>query len=247
MQVKKKIIRKRRKKRGKPYFDKNTHNAIVKYQDTENIDEKNLIYVNEILPAFNKLAENLILIHGFIKTINTSSYENLKSDCVSFLFETLHKFDHTRGSKAFSYFNVVAKNWPIIQSKKSSKNKKRLISLDAQMESTAKSINFLNYFSVDASQDFAILKRESMESLVELMETIRERLNSENEIACMDAIMSLFSRVDELDLLNKRAVFVYMRDLSSLNPKQLSVAMSSIRKHYRDLIKDDQFDIFSWR
>ena len=247
MQVKKKIIRKRRKKRGKPYFDKNTHNAIVKYQDTENIDEKNLIYVNEILPAFNKLAENLIFIHGFIKTINTSSYENLKSDCVSFLFETLHKFDHTRGSKAFSYFNVVAKNWLIIQSKKSSKNKKRLISLDAQMESTAKSINFLNYFSVDASQDFAILKRESMESLVELMETIRERLNSENEIACMDAIMSLFSRVDELDLLNKRAVFVYMRDLSSLNPKQLSVAMSSIRKHYRDLIKDDQFDIFSWR
>jgi len=247
MQVKKKIIRKRRKKRGKPYFDKNTHNAIVKYQDTENIDEKNLIYVNEILPAFNKLAENLIFIHGFIKTINTSSYENLKSDCVSFLFETLHKFDHTRGSKAFSYFNVVAKNWLIIQSKKSSKNKKRLISLDAQMESTAQSINFLNYFSVDASQDFAILKRESMESLVELMETIRERLNSENEIACMDAIMSLFSRVDELDLLNKRAVFVYMRDLSSLNPKQLSVAMSSIRKHYRDLIKDDQFDIFSWR
>jgi len=86
-----------------------------------------------------------------------------------------------------------------------------------------------------------------MESLVQLMETIRERLSSDNEIACMDAIMSLFSRVDELDLLNKRAVFVYMRDLSSLNPKQLSVAMSSIRKHYRDLIKDDQFDIFSWR
>jgi hypothetical protein len=247
MQVKKKIIRKRRKKRGKPYFDKNTHNAIVKYQSTEDIEEKNLIYVNEILPAFNKLAENLIFIHGFIKTINTSSYENLKSDCVSFLFETLHKFDHTRGSKAFSYFNVVAKNWLIIQSKKSSKNKKRLVSLDDQLESSANHANFLNYFSVDASQDFAILKRESMESLIQLMDTIRERLNSENEIACMDAIMSLFSRVDELDLLNKRAVFVYMRDLSSLNPKQLSVAMSSIRKHYRDLIKDDQFDIFSWR
>ena len=246
MQIKKKIIR-RRKKRGKPYFDKNTHNAIVKYQSTEDIDEKNLIYVNDILPAFNKLAENLIFIHGFIKTIDTCSYENLKSDCVSFLFETLHKFDHTRGSKAFSYFNVVAKNWLIIQSKKSSKNKKRLVSLDAKLESAAKQVDFWNYFSVDASQDFAILKKESMESLVQLMETIRERLSSDNEIACMDAIMSLFSRVDELDLLNKRAVFVYMRDLSSLNPKQLSVAMSSIRKHYRDLIKDDQFDIFSWR
>ena len=58
--------------------------------------------------------------------------------------------------------------------------------------------------------------------------------------------MTLFTKIDDLDLLNKRAVFVYMRDLSSLNPKQLSVAMSSIRKHYRDLVKNDEFDIFFW-
>ena len=46
----------------------------------------------------------------------------LKSDCVSFLYETLEKFDPSKGSKAFSYFNVVAKNWLIIQSKKRVKN-----------------------------------------------------------------------------------------------------------------------------
>jgi len=246
MQVKKKITRRRRKKRGKPYFDKNTHDAIVRYQGIEDHKVKNEIYIKEILPAFDKLAENLIFIHGFIKTIHTHSYEDLKSDCVSFLFETLHKFDHTRGSKAFSYCNVVAKNWLIIQSKKSSKNKKRLVSLDAEYESGTSEIDLLNYFSVAATQDFRMLRQESRDSLFSLMETIRGRLNSENEIACMDAIITLFSKVDELDLLNKRAVFVYMRDISSLNPKQLSVAMSSIRKHYRDLIKDDKFDIFSW-
>ena len=73
---------------------------------------------------------------------------------------------------------------------------------------------------------------------------IRLRLKSENEIACMDAIITLFRKIEDLDLLNKRAVFVYMRSLSSLNPKQLSVAMSTIRKHYRDLLKDGEFDIF---
>ena len=60
----------------------------------------------------------------------------------------------------------------------------------------------------------------------------------------MEAIITLFNRIDELDLLNKRAVFVYMRDLSNLNPKQLSISMSVIRKHYRSLVKDDEFDIF---
>ena len=76
------------------------------------------------------------------------------------------------------------------------------------------------------------------------MDEIKGRLHNENEIACMSAIITLFGKIDDLDLLNKRAVFVYMRELSSLTPKQLSVAMSSIRKHYKDLLKDDRFDIF---
>ena len=42
------------------------------------------------------------------------------------------------------------------------------------------------------------------------------------------------------DYLNKRAVFVYLRELSGLNAKQLSVAMSNIRKHYKDLVKNNE-------
>jgi len=255
IRTKKKIVRRRRRKRGKPYFDKNTHNAIVRYQNiskatdvlvADDIAEMHKIYVAEILPAFDKLAENLIFIHGFAKGVD--SYENLKNDCVAFLYETLLKFDPSRGSKAFSYFNVVAKNWLIIQSKKSAKNRKRTLSLDALAENNFHSSNmdFFSYFSVSASQDKKILKGESAKSLFSLMSTIRTRLNSENELACMDAIVTLFKSIDDLDLLNKRAVFIYMRELSNLNPKQLSVAMSSIRKHYRDLIKDDKFDIFHW-
>ena len=45
-------------------------------------------------------------------------------------------------------------------------------------------------------------------------------------------------------MLNKRAVFVYIRDISGLNPKQLSIAMSVIRKHYKALKKTDRYDIF---
>jgi len=242
---KKKIVRRRRRKRGKPYFDKNTHDAIVRYQISEDIAERHAIYIKEILPAFDKLAENLIFIHGFASS-GIDSYENLKSDCVAFLYETLGKFDPSRGSKAFSYFNVVAKNWLIIQSKKFTKRRNRTVSLDDMAENHSTSMDFFTYFSVDATQDMRILRKESEESLFELMKTIRKRLKSENEIACMDAIVTLFTKIDELDLLNKRAVFIYMRELSSLNPKQLSVAMSSIRKHYRDLIKDDDFDIFHW-
>jgi len=242
--MKKKFKRIRRKKGSKSnlYFDLNTHNAIVKFQNNECEKERSKIYINEIFPAFDKLVENLIFIHGFSKPFG--DHVSLKSDCVTFLYETLEKFDPSRGTKAFSYFNVVAKNWLIIQSKKRIKSNRRHVSIDDILSlSHGDKIAIETHKTVPA-QDSKIIKRESIESLFQLMENIRHRLKNENEIACMEAIITLFKNIEDLDLLNKRAVFVYMRDLSNLNPKQLSVAMSVIRKHYKDLLKTGDFDVF---
>jgi hypothetical protein len=239
-----KKIRRVRRKKGKRrlYFGADTHEAIVKYQGTESSEDRHAIYIKDILPAFDKLCENLIFIHGFAK--NHDSYECLKNDCVAFLYETLDKFDHTRGTKAFSYFNVVAKNWLIIQSKKKIKSNSRLVSIDDSTRLSSNDLERIENYAVAPPQDFFLIKKECMDDLFALMDVIRTRLKSENEIACMGAIITLFKSIDDIDLLNKRAVFVYMRSLSNLNPKQLSVAMSTIRKHYRDLIKEGDFDIF---
>jgi hypothetical protein len=99
-------------------------------------------------------------------------------------------------------------------------------------------------YKMAPEQDERILKKESIENMFSLMEEIKGKLSSENEIACINAIICLFEKIDDLDLLNKRAIFVYLRDISNLNPKQLSIAMSSIRKHYKSLVKLEEFDIF---
>jgi hypothetical protein len=97
----------------KLYFNSDTQDAIVAFQKETSKKEKDEIYVGKILPAFEKLVENLINIHKFTGMYDT--YEDLKNDCVNFLFETIIKFDASRGTNAFSYFNVVAKNWLIIK------------------------------------------------------------------------------------------------------------------------------------
>ena len=107
----------KQKKKKNPYFGKDAHNAVVEYQSTDVREEKHKIYDDKIRPSFEKLAENLIFIHGF--STSKSHFDVLKSDTVSFLYEILEKFDPSRGSKAFSYFNVCAKNFLIIQSKRS--------------------------------------------------------------------------------------------------------------------------------
>ena len=62
---------------------------------------------------------------------------------------------------------------------------------------------------------------------------------------CLEAIHTLFSKIEELDLLNKRAVLVYIREISGLDKKQMSKAMSVIRRHYRSMVKAKSlYDIF---
>ncbi len=240
--IKRKRAVRRKGKKKNNYFTQDTHDAIRVYQNTETLSKKHEIYVIQILPAFNKLAENLIFIHKFAKS--PESFDRLKSDCVTFLYETLHKFDPDRGTKAFSYFNVVAKNWLIIQSKKATKQSRRNISISEIEESTGSEISFHEAFKVQPTQERNIIRKESKQDLDAVLVQIKSNLKTEKEHACMDAIISLFERVDDLELLNKRAVFVYLRDISNLSPKQLSVTMSKIRKHYRDISDKGDFFLF---
>jgi len=239
----KKVVKRRRKKRGKnklrQYFHEGTQAAIENFQATEALSEKHKIYDEEIRPAFEKLAENLIFIYKFSSL--HENYEALKNDCVSFLYETLYKFDASRGTKAFSYFNVVAKNFLIIKSKQKTKFVKRNVSLDNPD-------TFTPYESMSLANDFTQMGFESpteikqkKEGIFKLLSEIQKKATSENEKLCISAIISLFENVDDLDFLNKRAVFVYLREMSGLNPKQLTTTMSSIKKKYRQIKDHDEY------
>jgi len=128
--LKKKIVKRRARRsttKKKLYFNEETQQGIVDFQDTEVRSEKDAIYKEKILPAFEKLVENLILIYGFAK--KGESFPVLKNDCVTFLYETLHKFDNSKGTKAFSYFNVVGKNWLILNSRRRKKRVDKHLSI----------------------------------------------------------------------------------------------------------------------
>lgn len=245
MQVKgKKRTIRRKKGTGKSilYFHEGTQTAICSYQAMEDRAEKEKIYVSDILPAFSKLVENLIFMHGFAS--GQDPYEDLKSDCITFLYETIHKFDASRGSKAFSYFNVVAKNWLIIRTKQKNKRLKRYVSLDDHDSLSHSEKKLIEDFQAIPGQDDVMIKEGMKSDIIRVLYEIKDRIITENEISCINAIITIFETMDDLDFINKRALFIYMRDLSNLNAKQLSISMSIIRKHYRDLTSTDDFKLF---
>jgi hypothetical protein len=231
--------RTRKKKREvvndlKLYFNNDTREAIETYQKTSNIPERNELYVRVILPAFEKLVENLINIYKFT---NTDNCNDIRNDCINFLFETIDKFDASRGTNSFSYFNVVAKNWLIIKSKQSMIKSKRYISVDDVKnvkEEDNKKIDEWRNAIEDNQADFMIFDKKIMR----LLKDLSSKIHNENEKKCINSIIIVFENLDNIEIINKKAILVYMKEVSGLNSKQLTSTMQNIRKKYKKIISD---------
>jgi len=219
----------------KLYFNEETHKSIVKFQSESEKKERDKLYVEKIMPAFEKLVENLINIYKFTSMHDT--YEDLKVDCVNFLFETIHKFDESRGTNAFSYFNVVAKNWLIIRTKQKAQKLKKIVSLDDPDNLTSyescliEEYNYLPFKDDNAE----LLNRKE---IIQMLYSVRAKAKSENELSCINSIITIFENLDDIDLLNKSAILLYMRELSGLSPKQMTTTMQSIKGYYKKLKLD---------
>lgn len=217
------------------YFDADTQRAIETFQLSNEEIDRHEIYVSRIMPAFDKLVESLIFIYGFASP--NEPIEHLKNDCVTFLYESLHKFDSTRGTKAFSYFNVVARNWLVISSKNRQKKIKRFISIEDLKEGKAGELEAYKNSLIGSGPEEQMIEFEKRDLVLDMLKKIKRSLNQQHEQACIDAIITVFEQIDDLDFLNKRAVFVYVKNISNLNQKQMGSAMSTIRKHYRAITK----------
>ena len=243
--AKKKIVKRRRgksKAKNKGYFRKEHQEAIVQFCKSDDPREKERLYTDIIREALEKLSENLIYVYGFHK--QHDNVDVLKQDCVINLYETLHKFDPEKGHRAFSYFNVVAKHWLIIHSRKNTTRQYRMVSIDDPDNEINVDALFHKNGQYVQPPSSLIEQREKTEEIRQLFQEIRKRVKNDRELRCVDAIIEIFNKVDELDFLNKRAIFVYVREMSGLNSKQLSVCMSSIRSIYRQLNgSGKEFDI----
>jgi len=225
------------------YFTKDTQAAIKEFCTSTIQEDREIIYASRIQPALLKLTENLIYIYGFHKCGESPAY--LQQACVVALYESLHKFDHERGTNAFSYFNIVAKNWLIINSRKIRKRMFSSIPIDDHESMSSRDLNSIASHQVVPDPVEMSIYRESLAMIKPLCVEILSELTHKNDIVCMNAIITVFESVDQLEFLNKRGIFVYIREISGLNSKQLSSSMTNIRRKYRAKVgKDKKYDIF---
>lgn len=235
--------RKRKNKSTNYYFGKEVQDKIIEYQKSKCDIEKEKIYQNYISPAFTELTKSLVSVYKF-KSAN-EDIEHLKSDCISNLYETIHKWNPEKGKKAFSYFNVVAKNFLTIQSRRLLKNSNRNVYID-DTERLSTNIKSEIYEKEYVDGEEVLSKSlEKYNLILEIIDHISDKIKDENDIKCCHAIKKLFTDIESIEFFNKRAIFVYLREISGLNSTELSSSLSSIRKIYRKSVGHDKtFNLF---
>ena len=221
------------------YFTDKTQEQIIVYQQEADTEKKKKIYVKEILPAFDSLVENLINVYGF--SVMYESKQDLKHECLQFLYTAVDKFNAEKGSKAFSYFNVVAKNWLTIKSKQNMKRVQSYISIDDRENLSKEDLEQIETYQFHPGFEDVYTTVNTHEQLTKLISAVENKIKTENEKMVVNAIKVLVGNIEDVDLLSKRAILLYVRELTTLSSKQLSIVLSSLKRYYRDVKNTDEF------
>tara|TARA_R110002020_G_scaffold191209_4_gene391011 strand:- start:253 stop:960 length:708 start_codon:yes stop_codon:yes gene_type:complete len=219
--------RRRRKKSTKRlYFTKVHENAIIRYASITDRYERGVLYATLIGPAFNEMVNKIIYTYKFNSLPNI---ECLSEECQIWLTTILDKFDPEKGHKAFSYFSVITKNWFIQKVKKNSKRLKREVKCE-DVYNQVENEKFVtkNHYEDDRHQ------KEFWLALTGEIEGWKQLPLKEIEMRTILAIEDLISNIENIEIFNKKAIYLYLREISGLNTKQLVASLSSIKKRYRE-------------
>ena len=215
------------------YFTQVHEDAIIKYASSDCIKLKTQLYIDLIHPAFDEMVDKIVFTYKFTSLPNI---DELRDDCKVWLTTILAKYDPNRGSKAFSYFSVITKNWFIHKVKQKTKRAKREVDYeDALKELTFEQIAYYSPYHNDRE------KKEFWKNLEIEMDGWGTNDMNESEKKTYDAIRIVLNSVDDIDIFNKKAIYLYLREITGMNTKQIVTQLNKFRAKYR-LFRSDWYN-----
>jgi hypothetical protein len=206
-------------KKSNVYFTQDTENAIVLYNQTLDPEEKSKIYERKIHYAFFKLTENIIHTFKFYYT-EVDNIEDLQHEIITFLLSKIHLYDQSKGAKAYSYFGTIVKRYLIISNTKNYKKR-----IDKVPVSELETDETYSYTLDDDGQHKDRLSYFIDDYIDYITENIFELFPKEDDAKIADAILELFRKRDNIDIFNKKALYIYIREIiDAKTPKITKIA-----------------------
>ena len=215
------MVRKRRKK-SKNYFTQETEDYIVLFNSLDSIkdeEQRSKIYEAHIHYPFFKLTQNIIHTFKFYHT-EVENLEHLQHEIITFLLSKIHLFDPSRGAKAYSYFGTIVKRWLILYNTKN--YNKKIKKVDFNILNDENSSHTYNMGDDKVKSD---LDKYVDIFVNHVSENIFELFPKKNDAQIADAILELFRKRESLEVFNKKALYIYIREMVEVKtPKITKIA-----------------------
>jgi len=223
------------KTKGKMYFTAATERAIIRY-NTETDDElREHLFRDEIYPALDKLAENII--NRFKFPYMEGNYQDIKHEVVAFLVLNLHKFAEGKG-KAFSYFSVVAKNYLILHNTSSYKEGLRSSYLtDTSGEDTfsLEEVLMVEPETETTKHD----AKDFIELLVQYWDfNLTKIFKKKKDIAIANAVVELLRRSNTIENFNKKALYLLIREMTNYKTVHITKVVNKMKVYVFQQLKE---------
>lgn len=223
--------KRKKNKKANYYFTQKHEDAIVAYVNTKDKIERERLYVDLIRPALNDLVDKVVFSYKFITLPNI---DELKDECKVWLITVLDRYDHSKGSKAYSYFTVITKHWFFHRAKQNNKRKINEVQYDDVIKTEEENPQLIvshQYMITRERNDFLNALSEEVDrwSVLDMKETERK---------VYDAVKVLLENADNIEIFNKKAIYMYLRELTGLKTKQLASSLAQMREEYYEFRKE---------
>jgi DNA-directed RNA polymerase specialized sigma24 family protein len=204
-----------KEKKNTQYFTQDTEDAIVLYNSLLDQTERDILYRTRIHYAFFKLTENIIHTFKFYYT-EVDNIEDLQHEVITFLLTKLHLFNPDKGAKAYSYFGTIAKRYLINSNNKNYKKR-----VEKAPVSEIESNESFSYRIDEGSESDKLIHfiDQYVEYCTENIDTLFPK-KVDSQIA--DAILELFRKRESIDVFNKKALYIYIREITDTSTPQIT-------------------------
>ena len=224
---------KKRRPKSKNYFTQDTEDAIVRYNNSDDPELKSKIYGEEIHYPFFKLTENIIHTFKFYYT-EVDKIEHLQHEIITFLLSKIHLFDPSRGAKAYSYFGTIVKRWLILYNNKNYKKRIEKAPVEDLYKDETYSYNLEDDKGIEKLSYF-------MDRYIKYVEDNFDRFFPKgNDAKVADAILELFRKRESIEIFNKKALYIYIREIMATNGLEVKTPkITKIAGRLYNLFKDN--------
>lgn len=217
----------------KNYFTQDTEDAIVAYNLSTDYSERSKIYDEKINYAFFKLTQNIIHTFKFYHT-EVENIEDLQHEIIIFLLSKIHLFDPSKGAKAYSYFGTIVKRWLILYNDKNYKKKVASIPVSVLEEDNTFSYTIEENNSPSDKLSHGDKMSLFMDLYVEYCtENLEALFPKDQDAKIADAILELFRKREHLDIFNKKALYIYIREMIDAKTPKITKIADRLHKIFK--------------